>query len=484
MFNNAQNTLLNPMGAISGTLANDEDRQSAQSTMLGQLAMLALAAGQRQTAGQRAATIASAAPVIGGYQRDVLNAAQARLMQAKATQDSQELERQNAIAEKLQDPAFAQGIGLTPEQAALLGPQGAIDALKARATHDPMDALYKAAMIKKLQQGDAAQWQKIGQHFDEQTGQMVDDYGYPPAPGQSPTGSPMQLPGGGNTAPNTGVAPQKPQSIFDKIGDKRGQEALAIIKKEMPMLAPTVEGMAMGDIPYSPSLIKTPRGEMIDSLVRMVDPSYSPTTYDARKKALLEQQSNTPNSAGGIRKLADTALRHFKALYESSDALPNSELGPLSSMKNQADLALLRKTGNIQDPNMKKLGVFDNTLEIGGDEMAKALGIAAEGGREAIKHMFDPSQGRGVVREKIRNQIRLLEEKLRVQDEAWKNTMGPAANRLQVISPQMEEAFRLGAQKPMSEQQITKAHEAIQKGANRDEVIKHIIDSGYDPAGL
>lgn len=154
MFNSNQNTLLNPMGAISSTLANDEDRQSAQSTMLGQLAMLALAAGQRQTAGQRAATIAGAAPVIGGYQRDVLNAAQARLMQSKATQEQEEQQRQATIKERLQDPAFAQSLGMTPEMAATLGVPGAIDVLKARAARDPMDAAYKAAMIKHLENDD------------------------------------------------------------------------------------------------------------------------------------------------------------------------------------------------------------------------------------------------------------------------------------------------------------------------------------------
>jgi hypothetical protein len=151
MFNPNQQALLNPMGAIAGTVdPNEQDRQTAQSSMLGQLAMLALAAGQRQTSGQRAATIAGAAPVIGGYQQGVLSAAQARLMQAKATQDQQELERQNAIQQQLSDPAFVQGLGLTPEQAQLLGPQGAIDAMKARAGRDPLDVAYKQALLKNL----------------------------------------------------------------------------------------------------------------------------------------------------------------------------------------------------------------------------------------------------------------------------------------------------------------------------------------------
>lgn len=468
-FNDAQNTLMNPLASIANLLGgartqtpDEQDRSSAQTMMMGQLGALLLAGGQRMTPQARAAIIASAAPVIGGYQKDVLSAAQARLMQSKATQDSQELERQNAIQEQLGNPEFVRGLGLTPQQAQLLGPQGAIDAMKARAAHDPMDIAYKQALIRKMTEGDARQWQVIGEN--EMGGK---EYGYPPLPGEQPAaGAPQQM------------------SIIDKIGDKRGQEALDIIKREMPALAPTVEGMAMGDTPYSPSLLKSKRGELIESLVRMVDPTYSPTTYDARKKALLDQQSNTSTSSGGIRKLSDTALRHFTNLYNNSDVLPQSELGPISSLKNQADLAMMRRSANIQDPNMQKLSAFENTLEIGGDEMAKALGIGSEGGREAIKHMFDPSQGRGVVREKIRNQIRLLKEKLDVQNENWNQTMGPAAGRLKIITPQMEEAFKLSAQRPMSAKQIEDANAAIQQGANRDEVIKHIIEQGYDPAGL
>lgn len=472
-FNDAQNTLMNPLASIANLLGSgqqmtpdQQDRASAQNSMMGQLGALLIAGGQRMTPQARAAIIAGAAPVIGGYQKDVLSAAQARLMQAKATQEQEEQQRQQAIQQRLQDPAFAQSLGMTPEQASLLGVPGAIDVLKARAARDPMDAAYKAAMIKKLSEGDARQYQVIGKRFDENTGQYVDIYGYPPMPGEQPTPQ---------------AQPQSQPSIFDKIGDKRNQEALDIIKKEMPAIGQTVEGMVMGNIPYSPSLIKTPRGEMIDSLVRMVDPSYSPTTYDSRKAMQLDY---TKGKSSIERKNADTALRHFLAAYQNSDLLPENDLSILSTGKNALDIAQLRRSGNVNSPEMQKLARFDNTIEVGGDEMAKFLGIGSEGGREAIKKMFDPSQGRGIVREKLRNQIRLAKEKLNVLDENWKSNMGPAANRMQVITPEMEEAFKVGDQRPMSQNVATKAREAIQQGANRDEVVRHLIEQGFDPAGL
>lgn len=236
------------------------------------------------------------------------------------------------------------------------------------------------------------------------------------------------------------------QSILDQVGDLTGQAALDKLRTISPAIAAEVAGIASSNQPFPSKKMGTPEGALLNALVSQVaGPSFNAMDYSSRQKAWDDQRLNSPNSAGGIRKLSETGLRHFKNLMDNTDLLPQNEYGLASTLANAWDNRRLTTSGDANNAAAKKLALYNHTLEIGGDEMAKALGIGSEGGREAIKHMFDPSQGRGVVQAKIRNQIKLLGEKLRGQQDDWDRVMGPVASkRLQIIQPDVAEILKLG----------------------------------------
>lgn len=405
--------------------AQQQDYNNAAMQRLGQMGWLMLAAGQRMTPKERATILAQAPQYLDGIQADAMNAAQARLMASRAQQEQGEQERQAALMERLKDPKFAQSLGISPEIVSTLGPQGVIDALKARAARDPIDEAYKLAQINSLSK---PKWQITG---TDEFGKTKYDLVGPNGEIMTPAGS--RGPGGG-------------QSILDQVGDLTGQAALEKLRQISPAIASEVAGIATSQQPFPSKKMGTPEGALLNALVSQVaGPEFNAMDYGARKAAYEAQSLNTPNSAGGIRKNAETALRHFKNLYDNSDLLPENDYGVVSQLANKGQILAAGRKAQGNDPFTKKLGVYGNTLEIGGDEMAKALGINSEGGREAIKAMFDPSQGKSVVQQKIKNQIKLLGEKLRGQQEDWNRVMGPVASkRLQIIQPDVAEILKLG----------------------------------------
>lgn len=398
-----------------------QDYNNAAFGRMGQLGMMLVAAGQRMTPKERATILAQAPQYLDGIQGDMQTAAQARLMASRAQQEQNDQERLAQLSGKLSDPAFAKSIGMTPEQLQLLGPQGAMDAIKARASRDPVDEAYKLAQINHLSQ---PKWQITGQ----------DEFGRPKYDLVGPNGE-IQTP-----APGAGGAPRG--TIMDQLGNVQGPEALVKLKQLNPAIAAEVEGIVNARQPFPSRKLGTPEGAMLNSLVSLVDPGYNAATFDARKKAQLDQTSNQPNSAGGMRKNSEVGLRHFKALMDYSNSLPQNDWGMLSGAANAYDVYSMKRKADAGDKNAIAAMNYLQTMEIGGDEMAKALGIASEGGREKIKELFDPALGRAAVQARIRNQIRLLGEKLNVQDEEWRNTMGPMSKSL--LKPEIADILKLG----------------------------------------
>lgn len=101
-----------------------QDYQRAAMQRMGQLGMLLMAAGQRLTPAQRATILAQAPQFMDGMQTDVANAAQARLMGARAQQEQADMARSEATRAKLSDPQFLQSLGVTPQVAEVLGEAG------------------------------------------------------------------------------------------------------------------------------------------------------------------------------------------------------------------------------------------------------------------------------------------------------------------------------------------------------------------------
>jgi hypothetical protein len=136
-----------------GQMYQDDLRQ-AQFDKLGNLGMLLLASSQQLTPAQRATILTQAPQYMDGAQRDAMTAAQARLMnmQGKATQD--EMTRADTLRQRFNDPNFVKSLGLSQDQAQVLGPAGIQKLLEnqamANTPENILDRQYKQAQIEHL----------------------------------------------------------------------------------------------------------------------------------------------------------------------------------------------------------------------------------------------------------------------------------------------------------------------------------------------
>lgn len=455
MLNGQQSS--NPVNAPTPTPAaiaqptmqenQQQDFNNAMLGRMGQLGMLLVAAGERMTPRERATILAQAPQYMGGLQGDMQTAAQARLMNMRAGQEQTDMNRRNDLFERMKtEPGFAEKLGISKDAISTLSPTSLEQIVVNKMTQDPLDRMAKIAQINSASK---PKFEKIGSNplGEDQYGWIYPDGTVKPYSS-----------GGGNSMPSLDVVAQQ-------ASGKSGKEALDIIKKSYPSLAAEVEGIVNGQQPFPTRKLGTNAGAVLNSLVGMVDPTYNAATFETRKKAQLDQVSNQPNSAGGMRKNAEVGLRHFKALMDYSNSLPQNDYGPFSGAKNAYDVYSMKRSADAGDPNAIAAMNYLQTMEIGGDEMAKALGIASEGGREKIKELFDPSLGRAAVQSRIRNQIRLLGEKLNVQDEEWKNTMGPTAQSL--VKPEISNILKLGEEpkvspaQPQSQSTLDKARKLL-----------------------
>lgn len=403
-----------------------QDYQRAAMTRMGQLGMMLMAAGQRMTPQQRASILAQAPQYMDGIQNEVAQASQARLMAARAQQEQADMSRRNALFERMRtDPGFVDRLGIPKEALSVLSPDMLEKTVAEKVSQDPLDRQIKVA---QLNAASKPRFEKIG---TSPLGEDQFGFIYPDG-----TIKPYSASGSGS-----GGMPSL-DAVAQEVQGKSGVDAMNIIKQRYPSLAAEVEGIVSGRQPFPTRKLGTPAGAVLNSLVSMVDQNYNANTFDTRKKAQLDQVSNQPNSAGGMRKNAEVGLRHFKALLDYSNALPQNDWSMLSGAKNAYDVYSMKRSADPNDKSALDVTNYLQTMEIGGDEMAKALGIASEGGREAIKELFNPSLGRAAVQARIRNQIRLLGEKLQVQDEEWKNTMGPMAQSL--IKPEIADILKMG----------------------------------------
>ena len=93
-----------------------QDYQRAAMQRMGQLGMLLMAAGQRLTPAQRATILAQAPQYMDGMQRDMMTAAQARLMNAQQQAAQDELARTETLRSKLSGSRPARAISIESRQ--------------------------------------------------------------------------------------------------------------------------------------------------------------------------------------------------------------------------------------------------------------------------------------------------------------------------------------------------------------------------------
>jgi hypothetical protein len=120
---------------------------------LGQIGGLLMAAGQPVEPAIRAQLLGQIGGVGSGMTTDIFKAAQSRLMASQLQAAQEEQGRIQGLNQRLRDPEFVKRLGLTPDQAAILGPKGIANILETRATQKPTVTEYDRKLAGLIASG-------------------------------------------------------------------------------------------------------------------------------------------------------------------------------------------------------------------------------------------------------------------------------------------------------------------------------------------
>lgn len=127
------------------------DLQQGLLATLGQMGPILMAAGQRMTPAQRAQIMTMGAAALGGTSRNVLNAAQARLVQQKASSEDAASKRQNlGLQSLMSDP----NVPASVKQMALMDPTAATKLWTERQNPAATDFTQKRDWLKSIGKSD------------------------------------------------------------------------------------------------------------------------------------------------------------------------------------------------------------------------------------------------------------------------------------------------------------------------------------------
>lgn len=129
------------------------DVRQAALNSIGNMGAILMAAGQRMEPAQRAAYLAQLGQAGSGFNTDLYNASQRRLMQARTQEQMQEMEENKRVDAMLKDPAQLQGLGIDPRQAQFLGRGGLRQVLANRAAQSPETAEVNRLKLEEARQG-------------------------------------------------------------------------------------------------------------------------------------------------------------------------------------------------------------------------------------------------------------------------------------------------------------------------------------------
>lgn len=129
------------------------DVRQAALNSIGNMGAILMAAGQRMEPAQRAAYLSQLGQAGSGFNTDLYNASQRRLMQARTQEQMQEMEENKRVDAMLKDPAQLQGLGIDPRQAQFLGRGGLRQVLANRAAQSPETAEVNRLKLEEARQG-------------------------------------------------------------------------------------------------------------------------------------------------------------------------------------------------------------------------------------------------------------------------------------------------------------------------------------------
>lgn len=128
------------------------DVRQAALNSIGNMGAILMAAGQRMQPEQRAAYLAQLGQAGSGFNTDMYNASQRRLMTARTQEQQREMEENKRMDEIMKDPAQLQGLGVSPQQARFLGRGGLRQVLASRAAQSPEAAETNRLQLEQLRQ--------------------------------------------------------------------------------------------------------------------------------------------------------------------------------------------------------------------------------------------------------------------------------------------------------------------------------------------
>lgn len=129
------------------------DVRQAALNSIGNMGAILMAAGQRMQPEQRAAYLAQLGQAGSGFNTDLYNASQRRLMTARTQEQQREMEENKRMDAILKDPAQLQGLGISPQQAQFLGRGGLRQVLANRAAQAPETAEINRLRLDEARAG-------------------------------------------------------------------------------------------------------------------------------------------------------------------------------------------------------------------------------------------------------------------------------------------------------------------------------------------
>jgi hypothetical protein len=325
------------------------DVRQAALNSIGNMGAILMAAGQRMEPAQRAAYLAQLGQAGSGFNTDMYNAAQRRLMQAQYQTRMEEMQDDKRIREDLKDPAaFQQKYGFNP---AGLGVSDVRQAIRTIRTRDPNEALLRGLQIQKTQR-------ELSQPVVQKVGE--DLYQYDEA-----NKSWVKAAGGFEERP-LNADERKAYNIPDNVPAKMTSKGPTVMSGGTTInLGDTVDKLAVGDA-MKRAQADIQGGEAAagrinqSNTIRALLDQGVITGFGAEGRVMMGQAAQ----ALGFN-VNDERLSNSRALFS---ALAQRALDAAGAMKGQ---------GQITEPERKLLAdVAGSNVNLGADAIRKVLDIA------------------------------------------------------------------------------------------------------------
>lgn len=322
-------------------------RQAAWNS-IGNMGAILLAAGQNMAPQQRAAYLSQLGQAAGGFNTDLYNASQRRLMQAQYQQRMEEMQDDARIREDLKDPAaFQQKYGFNP---AGLGVSDVRQAIRTIRTRDPNEAVLRELSIKEKQRtlGQPEVKEIAGglATYNDQTKKW--EWTLPPKPTGGLEGEDNALIMQGAQNPEIAKTPQYAAAFVRRYGPEtviRNGEVVQIIKPIPPGIprpagfdaaaaaAPSADGAPQAQGGGEARTVTTPGGGSV---------TVTSTQPKALSAAEVQLRADAETTLAGLREaqsaLAD-ANKYSKSAYSGPLASQRGAIAGVTGMNPDAAVA-------------------------------------------------------------------------------------------------------------------------------------------------